>query len=75
MRLIDPREREINIGYSCVITHRSIVLIGQSNFNGAGRSKHRGNDLARNAFIRSPHAHHSDEVHFDGLLMTGAPAF
>jgi len=59
------REREINIGYSCVITHRSIVLIGQSNFNGAGRSKHRGNDLARNAFIRSPHPHHSDEVHFE----------
>ena len=44
------RERDINIGYSCVITHRSIVLIGQSNFNGAGCSKDCRNDLARNAY-------------------------
>ena len=56
------REKEINIGYSCVITHRSIVLIGQSNFNGAGCSKDCGNDLARQRFH---HAHHGDEVHFE----------
>jgi hypothetical protein len=41
------------------------LVLCQSNFNGAGRSKDCRNDLARNAFIRSPHAHHSDEVHFE----------
>jgi len=45
--------------------HTNIVLISQSDFSGAGCSKHRRNDLARNAFIRSPHTHHSYEVHFE----------
>ena len=35
---LDRSDREINIGYRCVMAPRSIVLIGQSDFNGAGRS-------------------------------------
>jgi hypothetical protein len=59
------REREIDIGYSCVITHRSVVLIGQSNFNGAGRSKDCRNDFACNSLINGTHSHHRDEIHFE----------
>ena len=45
----DRADREIDIGYRCVTARRSNVLIGQSDFSGAGCSKDRRNDLARNA--------------------------
>jgi len=35
---LDRSNREINIGYRCVMAPRSIVFIGQSDFNGAERS-------------------------------------
>ena len=68
---LDRSDREINIGYSCVITDRSIVLIGQSDFNSAGRSKDRRNDLACNAFVVGAHSHHSNEVHFECKVFHG----
>ena len=65
---LDRSDREINIGYRCVMAPRSIVLIGQSDFNGAGRSKDRRNDLACNTLVAGAHLHYSDEVH---LCMSG----
>jgi hypothetical protein len=65
-RGLDRPDREIDGGYNCVTASRTnIVLIGQSDFSGAGCSKHRWDDLPRNAFIRSPHTHHSYDVHFE----------
>jgi hypothetical protein len=68
---LDRSDREIDIGYRCVMAPRSIVLIGQSDFNGAGRSKHRRNDLAGNALVVGAHSHHSDEVHFECKIFHG----
>ena len=62
---LDRSDREIDIGYRCVTARRGIVLIGQSDFNDTGRSKHRRNDLAGNALVLGAHSHHSDEVHFE----------
>ena len=67
----DRSDREINIGYRCVTARRSIVLIGQSDFSGAGRSKDRRNDLACNALVAGAHSHHSDEVHFECIIFHG----
>ena len=53
----------------------SIVLIGQSDFSGAGRSKDRRNDLARHALVAGAHAHHSDEVHFECKIFHGRANF
>jgi hypothetical protein len=74
LRGLDRPNREIDAGYSCVVTcHINIVLISQSDFSGAGCSKHRRNDLARNGFVRSPHTHHSHEVHFEFKVFHGNP--
>ena len=53
------------------MARRSIVLVGQSDFNSAGRSKDRRNDLACNAFVVGAHSHHSNEVHFESKVFQG----
>jgi hypothetical protein len=74
LRGLDRPNREIDGGYSCVVTcHTNIVLISQSDFSGAGCSKHRRDDLARNGFIRSPHTHHCYEVHSELKVSHGNP--
>src|SRR3954471_11239172 len=76
---LDRSDREIDVGYCCVTALRSIVLIGQSDFSGAGRSNDRRNGLACNALVVGAHSHHSDEVHFEreifhgGSLLAGRP--
>jgi hypothetical protein len=50
--------------------HR-IVLIGQSDFNGAGRSHDRRNDLAGIALVVGAHSHHSNEVHSECEIFHG----
>ena len=54
---------------------RSIVLVGQSDFSVAGRSKDRRNDLACNALVVGAHSHHSDEVHFECKIFHGEANF
>jgi hypothetical protein len=51
--------------------HRSMVLIDQSDFNGAWRFKDRRNDLACNALVVGAHSHHSNEVHFECKIFHG----
>ena len=50
---------------------RGIVLIGQSDFNGARRSKDRRNGLAGNALVTGANSHHGDEVHFECKVFQG----
>ena len=74
LRGLDRPNSEIDAGYSCAVTcHTNIVLISQSDFSGAGCSKQRRNDLARNGFIRSSHAHHCYEVHSELKVSHGNP--
>src|SRR5262245_26155848 len=67
----ERRDREIDIDYPCVLARRSIVFVGQRDYQGAGRFNDRRNDFARNALIVSPHAYQSDEVHFECKLFHG----
>ena len=48
-------------------------MIGQSDFSSAGCSKYCSNDLACNAFIRSPNAHYCYEIHFEFKVSHGNP--
>jgi hypothetical protein len=48
---------------------RSIALIGQADFSGAGRSKDLRNNLAGNALVAGAHSHQGDEVHFEGKIV------
>ena len=68
---LDRSDSEIDIGYRCVTARRGVVLIGQSDLNDTGRSKHRRNDLAGNALVLGAHSHHSDEVHFECKIFHG----
>ena len=52
---------------------RSIALIGQADFSGAGRSKDLRNKLACNALVRGAHSHHSDQVHFKCKIVHSRP--
>ena len=52
---------------------RSIVLIGQADFSGAGRSKDLRNNLACNALVAGAHSHHSDQVHFKCKIVHSRP--
>ena len=70
---LDRPDREINIGYRCVVATRSIVLIGQADFSGAGRSKDLRNNLACNALVTGAHSHHGDDVHFKGKIFHSRP--
>jgi hypothetical protein len=63
------------MGYRCVTARRSTVLIGQSNFNGAGRSKDCRNDLAS---LSSAARTRTTAMRFTlnvNSLMTGVPPF
>ena len=48
-----------------------LFWFGQLDFGGAGCSEHPGNDLSCNTFIRSLHAHQSDEIHFECEVFHG----
>ena len=52
---------------------RSIALISQADFDGAGRSKDPGNNLACNTLVAGAHSHHSDDAHFKCKIVHSRP--
>jgi hypothetical protein len=68
----DRANVKIDFDYACVAAQRGMVLIGQPNFHGAGRSEYIRNDLPRDIPIRGTHSHHGADVHFEYKLAHGA---
>jgi hypothetical protein len=64
-RGLDRPNREIDGGYRSDFAQPSIVLIGQSEFSGVGRSKDRRHYLACDLLSVGTHSHHRDKIDFE----------